>query len=61
MKIYNAPTIETVELNVIDVIATSGGEKGINTASYGLKTTTSDNTTAITNTDKGAAWQDNWN
>lgn len=60
MKMYNAPTIETVELNVIDVIATSGGEKGIDTAAYELKDTAL-NGNAITNTNKGAAWQNNWN
>ena len=59
MKTYNAPTIEAVELNAVDVITTSG-EKGIDTSSYGLKSTTS-NDTAITNTNKGAAWQSNWN
>ncbi|MBR5218678.1 MAG: hypothetical protein IKV89_03005 [Clostridia bacterium] len=60
MKMYNAPTIEAVELNAVDVIATSG-EIGDNTGSYGLKATAADNTTAITYTDKGQAWQSNWN
>ncbi len=56
MKKYNAPTISTVELDFVDVIATSGeGEKGINTASYGF------DSTGITNTDKGQAWQNSWN
>ena len=56
MKKYNAPTINTVELDFVDVIATSGegGEKGIKTSEYGF-------TTGATNTDKGQAWQDSWN
>ena len=59
MKMYNAPTIEAVELDAIDVIATSGNI-GMNTASYGLKATT-DIGAEITYTDKGQAWQDSWN
>ena len=59
MKMYNAPTIEAVELNAVDVIATSG--EGIDTSSYNLRATTSDGTTAITNTNKGGTWQSNWN
>ena len=59
MKIYNAPTIEAVELNAVDIIATSG-EIGENTASYNLTATTKDGAT-ITNTNKGGAWQDSWN
>ena len=54
MKKYNAPTIETVELDVVDVIATSGGELGIDTSEYKL------DGTGITYTDKGQAWQSNW-
>lgn len=54
MKTYNAPTIETVELEFVDVIATSG-EIGEDTSTYGF------NSTGITNTDKGQAWQSNWN
>lgn len=52
-KNYNAPTIETVELDVVDVIATS--EIGIDTSSYDFKTQE-----AITYTNKGQAWQSNW-
>ena len=59
MKMYNAPTIEAVELNAVDVIATSGNI-GENTASYNLKATTNNGGT-ITYTDKGQAWQDSWN
>ena len=62
MKMYKAPTVETVELDVVDVITVSGGgAKGIDTASYGFSSTTSDGTTAITNSNKGGEWQDNWN
>ncbi len=59
MKKYNAPTINAVELDFVDVIATSG-EIGDDTASYNLnaKTSTGD---AITNTNKGQAWQNSWN
>lgn len=59
MKMYKAPAIETVELDVIDVIATSG-EEGIDTSAYGLKSTTLSGD-AITNTNKGGEWQSNWN
>ncbi len=60
MKMYNAPTIETVELEFVDVIATSGGDLGMDTSAYDLKETAL-NGNAITNTNKGAAWQNNWN
>ena len=59
MKMYNAPTIEAVELNAVDVIATSGNI-GENTASYGLKAIT-DAGENITYTNKGQSWQSNWN
>lgn len=60
MKMYKAPTVETVKLEFVDVITTSGGEKGIDTASYGLKNTTL-NSTTITHTNKGEEWQSDWN
>lgn len=57
MKMYNAPTINTVELDFVDVIATSGE---IDTTSYNFKATAADDT-KITYTNKGQAWQDSWN
>lgn len=60
MKMYKAPTVETVELDVVDVIAASGGEMGINTASYNFDSTTSGGA-EITNTNKGGEWKSNWN
>ena len=62
MKMYKAPTIESVELNIVDVIAVSGGEaKGINTGAYNLKATTKDGTTLIKHSNQGEEWQSNWN
>ena len=62
MKMYKAPTVESVELDVVDVIAASGGEpKGIDTSAYNLKGTTADGTTMITHSNMGGEWQDNWN
>ena len=55
MKPYKAPTIETLELDAIDVIATSGGNIGEDTSDYGL------NSEGITYTNKGQAWQNSWN
>ena len=61
MKMYKTPTIESVELNVVDVIATSEGiGKGIDTQSYNL-TATTEGGTPITHTNKGEEWQSNWN
>lgn len=60
MKMYKAPTVETIELDVVDVIATSGGEIGIDTETYAFTSTTSDGTT-IANYNKGAEWKNNWN
>lgn len=54
MKTYKAPTIEAVEFDAIDVIATSG-DIGETTSGYGL------NSEGITYTNKGQAWQSNWN
>lgn len=62
MKMYKAPTVETVELNLVDVIAASGGEKGIDTTSYDFATTkTTVGGTTITHTNKGEEWQNSWN
>ena len=55
MKKYNAPTINTVEIDFVDVIATSGGNIGEDTSNYGL------NSEGITYTNEGQAWQNNWN
>lgn len=60
MKMYNAPTIETVELSLVDVITVSGGKMGVDTASYNLKATTATET-AITHTNQGEEWQSDWN
>lgn len=54
MKMYKAPTIETVELDAVDVIVTSG-EIGEDTSDYGFVSQD------ITYTNKGQKWQNNWN
>ncbi len=60
MKMYNAPTIETVKLSLVDVITASFDAKGVNTEAYNLKATTAKDT-VITHTNQGEEWQSDWN